>query len=147
MTTQDWCKEGCDDRMDALQRYLETKIESEREIIEERFKAQAHALMLQEREVEHRFQAAQEALRLQALEYARRLEGLNQAHERADKLAEKIIGRDMYEQDRLRNASDHETFKHELTVIQTRSLTFASAWGIAAVIASLGLSLIFHFIR
>jgi hypothetical protein len=132
--------------MTALREYLETKIEAERGIIEERFKAQSHALALQEREVEHRFNAQQEALRLQASEYARRLEALNAAHERADKMAEKIIGRDAYKADQDRNTKDHEDFKHDLTVIQTRSLTLMTVWGVVVSIVSLAIGIIMHFL-
>jgi hypothetical protein len=72
---------------------------------------------------------------------------LNNAHERADRLSGRIIGREAWEAERALNQRDHELLKHDITVIQTRSLTFASVWGIAAVVASLALSVIFHLLR
>jgi hypothetical protein len=53
------------------------------------------------------------ALRLQAQEYERRLELLNQAHERADKLATKVLTIEQY------------TTKHEMLITRIASLETA----------------------
>jgi hypothetical protein len=121
-------REVCEDRRDALQRYLEAKLDAILLLVEERFARQ------------------QEALTLKSGSLDRHLSLLNNAHERADRVLEKIIGREVYEVDRQRNAADHDEFKQALTVIQTRTATLMSVWGIVLIVLNIAIGIAVHFL-
>ncbi|MDD5366942.1 MAG: hypothetical protein PHR30_16515 [Gallionellaceae bacterium] len=123
------CGAFCDERMGAMHRYFEARLEAQRQLLDERDRAQ------------------QMALKLQAEEYERRLATLNNAHARADHLAQNIIGREVYVADAQRNEKDHEGIRHDLTVIQTRAQVWAATWGVLATVLALAISVVFHFVK
>jgi len=114
----------CEERRATLERYFEQRIRYERELVEQRFTAQEHALDLKSSEVE------------------RRLEGLNHAHAIAEAERTRVLSREMFDSFKV----DYDAFKLEtakqLSAISTRSVTWTAAIGIIITVLTIAIRFI-----